>query len=142
MGSIKDIVEAIEVRMVALGYTQTNEVFDFKIVPQSKINLAFRTEVSPKSNDYYSGNIANVRETIEIWIAYKSKRNSRTVWKTALDNRETIERDLINAAGISGLGSDPLLTMDQEASSEKELPNHIISKLVFTADYIRDISPA
>lgn len=142
MGSIKDIIEAIEVRMDALGFTQTDDVFDFNAVPQSRINKAFRIETSPRSNNYFSGNIANVKETITIWISYKAKRNRRTVWKTGLNDRESIEVDLINAAGISGLASDPLLTMDQEASSQKELPNHIISKLVFTADYIRDISPA
>ena len=142
MGAIKDIIEAIEVRMDTLGFTQTDDVFDFKTIPQSRINKAFRVETRIRSNDYYPGNVAHVKETIEIWIAYKAKRNRRTVWKNGLNDRETIEVDLINAAGISGLSCDPLLTMDQEASSQKELPNHIISKLVFTADYIRDISPA
>ena len=142
MGAIKDIIEAIEVRMDVLGFTQTDDVFDFKTVPQSRINKAFRLETRTRSNDYYPGDVSNVKETIEIWIAYKAKRNRRTVWKTGLDDRESIEVDLINAAGISGLSCDPLLIMDQEAGSQKELPNHIISKLVFTADYIRDVSPA
>ena len=140
MGSIKDIVEAVETRMVALGFTQTDEVFDFNAVPQSKINKAFRIETRLRTGRYHSGNLSNPIESLEIWIVYKATRNRRTVAKTGLDDRETIETDLINAAGISGLDSDPLLMMDQEASNQKLLPNHLIVKLAFSVDYLRDVS--
>lgn len=142
MGSIKDIVEAVETRMVALGFTQIDEVFDFDAVPDSKINKAFRIETRLRTGRYHSGNLSNPIESLEIWIAYKATRNQRTVTKTGLDDRESIETDLINAAGISGLDSDPLLTMDQEASNQKLLPNHLIVKLAFSVDYLRDVSPS
>ena len=140
MGSIKDIVEAVETRMVALGFTQIDEVFDFNAVPESKINKAFRIETRLRTGRYHSGNLSNPIESLEIWIAYKATRNRRTVAKTGLDDRESIETDLINAAGISGLDSDPLFMMDQEASNQKLLPNHLIVKLAFSVDYLRDVS--
>jgi hypothetical protein len=142
MGSIKDIVEAVETRMVALGFTQIDEVFDFDAVPESKINKAFRIETRLRTGRYHSGNLSNPIESLEIWIAYKAKRDRRAVTKTGLDDRETIESDLINAAGITDLDSDPLLMMDQEASNQKLLPNHLIVKLAFSVDYLRDVSPS
>lgn len=140
MGSIKDIVEAVEARMVALGYLQTEEVFDFDAVPDAVINKSFRTTVSNIENEYHSGNISRTVDEIEIWIAFKELRKPRSQWKVALDARETIEVDLINHASISSLGSDPLLIMDREASVEKYLADYLILKLVFSCDYIRDIS--
>ena len=140
MGDITDIIEAIENRMELLGFKATEEVFDFDSVSDSVIDKSFRIEARPIDNEYHLGNIANTKEQIEIWIARKTRRKARTIWKTALNDRETIEKDLINASSISGLASDPLLMMDREASQEKFLENYLITKLVFTADYIRNIS--
>jgi len=140
MGDTKDLQEAIEARMVALGFTQTEDVFDFDAVPGSVVDQAFRIETEPIANPYFSFNIANTKERISIWVCYKTHRKRRTVQKTAKDDRETIEVDLINHASISGLSTDPLLTMDAEATQEKFLEHWLISKLAFTADIIRDIS--
>lgn len=142
MGAIKDIIEAIETRLVALSFKATEEVFDFEAVSDSVIDKAFRIETEIIENKYYSGNIGNPREEITIFIAYKTRRKPRTVWKTALNDREVIETDLINASSISGLSCDPILQMDREATTQKFMENYLISKLVFTADYIRDISPS
>jgi len=140
MGAIKDIIEAIEARMVALGYSATEEVFDFDAVPDSVIDNSFRIEVENLETVYDSGNIARNKDSIDIWIAYKELRKPRTQWKTALDARETIEVDLINHASISGLSSDPLLVMDGEATVEKYLGDYLILKLAFSCDYLKDIS--
>jgi len=142
MGDIEDIVEAIEARMVAMNFVQTDEVFNFDEVPTSVIDLAFRMETVLTDNPYFSENVGNPKEAISIWIAYKTKRDPRAVWKTAMNNRETIEVDLINHASITGLSTDPLLTLDREASIAKYLDNYLVSLLVFTANYIRDISPS
>ena len=140
MGDIKSIIEAIEARMVALGFNTTEEVFDFDSIADSVIDKSFRIETSVVENVYHSGNIAQTTEEIEMWIAYQIRRKARTVWKTGLDDRETIENDLINAASISGLSSDPLLQMDREATTQKYLMDYLVSKLVFSCDYIRDVS--
>jgi len=142
MGAIKDIIEKIEARLEALGFKATEEVFDFENEPSSVIHKRFRIETEIIDNEYHSGDIANVKEEISIWIAYHITSSRRATWKTALNDRETIEIDLYNSSDISGLSSDPLLEMDREATTQKFLEEYVISKLVFTCDYIRDISPS
>lgn len=140
MGSIKDIKQAVEARMVALAFEQSDEEFDFDSEPDSQMDKLFRVKIEMEENRYYSDNLSNPLDNIIIWIAYKTKRNKRTAGDAALDDRETIEVDLINDVSITGLASDPLLAMDKEAVQEKYLENYLINRLVFTVDYIRDVS--
>jgi hypothetical protein len=140
MAAITILLAAIEARLTALGFDKTDEVFDFNAVPASVIDKAYRIDVKMLSNAYYSGNIGNPRDAIEIWIAYKMKRNARTVRDAALADRETIEKDLVTNATILALASNPLLTMDGEASMQKELENYLVLKLTFTADYLRSLA--
>lgn len=137
---IRTLIEAIETRMTALGFTATNAVFDFDIVPDSIIHKAFRIESRIVGNNYGMDNLANPREEIVIWIAYKMKRDARATWKSALDDREAIEDDLVNDPTIMALSSDPLLALNSEASSQKYLEDYFVSKLAFTADYLRTIT--
>lgn len=140
MGAITDIIAAVEARMLVLGFEQSNDVFDFDTVPSSNIHKAFRIETRILRNPYHSGDVANPREELIIWIAYRATRDVNAAWKSALNDRESVERDLINAASISGLSCDPLLQMDSEASAQKYLESYLVSKLAFTVDYVRDIS--
>ncbi len=140
MGDIKDIVEAIEARLVANSFVATEEVFDFDTVPDSIIDKAFRIETRIIENPYHSGNISNPKEEVEILIAYRALEKTRTQWKAGLDDRETLENDLVNHSSIRNLSSDPLVMMDREATMQKYLEGYLISRLVFTVNYIRDIS--
>jgi hypothetical protein len=137
---IRTLIEAVETRMTALGFTATNTVFDFDLIPDSIIHKAYRIESRIIGNNYGMDNQANPREEIAIWIAYKMKRDARAAWKTALDDREVIEDDLVNNPTIMALDSDPLLTLDSEASAQKYLEDYLVLKLAFTADYLRTIS--
>lgn len=140
MGDLTDIINVVEARMEALGFNVTEEVFDFDNVPDSVIHKSFRIVRSPIENNYLIGNIANTKDAIEIWIAYKMRRKARTAYKAALDDMETIEKDIINASSIRNLSSDPLLEKYPDSEVPKYLEDYLVSKLVFTADYIRDIS--
>lgn len=140
MSAIKTLVEAIETRLTALGFKATNTVFDFDLVPDSVIHKAYRIESRRVETRYNMDNQANPREEISIWVAYKMKRDARAAWKTALDDREAIEDDLVNDPTIMALASDPLLTLDSEASAQKYLEDYLVSKLAFTADYLRTIA--
>jgi hypothetical protein len=137
---IRTLIEAIETRMTALGFTASNTVFDFDLVPDSVINKTFRIESRIIGNSYGMDNLANPREEIAIWIAYKMMRDARAAWKSALDDREAIEKDLVKNATIMALDSDPLLMLDSEASAQKYLEDYFVLKLAFTADYLRTIS--
>lgn len=137
---IRALIEAIETRMTALGFTATNTVFDFDLVPDSIIHKAYRIESRIVGNKYGMDNQANPREEISIWVAYKMKRDARAAWMAALDDREAIEDDLVNNPTIMALDSDPLLTLDSEASAQKYLEDYLVMKLAFMADYLRTIS--
>jgi hypothetical protein len=136
---IRTLIEAVETRMTALGYAATNAVFDFDSVPDSVIHKAYRIESRIVGNNYCMDGLANPREEIAIWIAYKMKRDARAAWKAALDDREAIEDDLVNDPAIMALDSDPLLALNSEASAQKYLEDYLVSKLAFTADYLRTI---
>lgn len=140
MGALKNIVAAVETRLIALGYTATDEVFNFDAVPDSIMDKAFRIEARQLSCVYDSGNIANPKAEITIWIAYKELRIPRTAWKTALDDQEAIEKDLMNAAGILALASNPLLEMSGEAGTQKEIGDYIISRIPFQVDFLRSLA--
>lgn len=140
MGNIKEIVEIIENKLEEMGYRPTDEVFDFDSVPASIVNKAFRIEARLTENPYYPGKVANPKQEISIYIAYKEKRSMRAVWKQACDEMEAIEKELINPELYSGLSSDPVVLMDTEASAMKYLENYLVMRLVFRVDYLRDIS--
>jgi len=137
---IRTLIEAIEARMAELGFTATNTVFDFDSIPDSIIDKAYRIESRIVGNAYGMDNLANPHEEIAIWIAYKMRRDARAAWKAGLDDREAIEDDLVNDPTIMALDSDPLLALDSEASSQKYLKGYLVSKLAFTADYLRTMS--
>jgi hypothetical protein len=139
MGEIKTIVEAVETKLAALGFTATEEVFDFDAVPSSVIHKAFRIETRVLENRYNLDGQTNPKEEIAVWIAYKTYRSPRAAQKTALDDRETIEAAVVNDPVLLALDSDPILAMDGEASREKLVSDVLVSRISFTADYIRQI---
>ncbi|MHB8053677.1 MAG: hypothetical protein ACYDH3_00270 [Candidatus Aminicenantales bacterium] len=138
--AIRLLIQAIETRLTALGFTAAKTAFDFEGVPDSIIDKAYRIESRIIGTQYNPGNQANPREEITIWIAYKTKRDAAAAWKASLDDRETIEDDLVNDPTIMALASDPLLMLNSDASAQKYLEDYLVSKLAFTADYLRQIS--
>ena len=138
-GTLSTIINAIETVVVTAGFVKSSEVFDFDVVPASIIHKAFRIESKILRNEYNIGSQANPVEEITIWVAYKTYRDLLAAWKTSLDDRETIESAVVNSAAILALASDPILMMNGEASTQKYLEDILVSKLVFTADYLRDI---
>lgn len=139
MGTLVDIIEAIEARLVALEFTQTEVVFDFDTVPDSIINGAFRIQNKLVEARYHAGNLSNPLEEIRIWIIYKALRKPRAVWKISLNDRETIETDLLNDVSIHALSSNPLLAMDNEETTQEYVGSYVVSLLVFTIDYLRTV---
>ncbi|MAH50285.1 hypothetical protein CMI37_30975 [Candidatus Pacearchaeota archaeon] len=140
MGSIKDIVQAMEARLVDLGFSKSTEQFTFEAVPDSIIHKSFFVETNLSENPYHSFNISNPKEGIIVMICYDPFRVERTGRDTALDDRETIENDLVNHADIAGLSSDPLLMMDGGYSMVEFVGRFLVSQIAFSVDYIRDIS--
>lgn len=137
--AIVALIEAIETRLKALGYKETEEVFDFDSVPSSVIHQAFRIETQPEEVIYHAGNLANPIEAITIWFAFWKKRVTRTNIKTMLTSyREDVETDLLKIS-TQGLASDPLMEL-KEAEFGKDNQNFLILRLMFHANYVRSVS--
>jgi hypothetical protein len=132
------IIAAIEARLVALGFAMTEDVFDFDQVPDSVINKACRITTRRIGIDYYSGNLANPKDEITIWIAYVAEggMSVRTVEKAAIDDRQYIENDLLKAASIRALASDPLLIFEGDEASTRGVGGcYVVSKVSIRVDY-------
>ena len=137
--AIVALIEAIETRLEALGYKETEEWFDFDSVPSSVNHQAVRIETRPEEIKYHADNLTNPIEAITIWLVFWKKRVARTDIKTMLASyREDIETDLLNSPAILGLASDPLLEL-KEAELGKEKENFLIMRLMFHANYLRYI---
>jgi K+-sensing histidine kinase KdpD len=135
-GAIGSIIVAVEARMVALGFASTDEVFNFDAVPDSVINKAFRIETRLLDKQNMTGQVARVQEELTIYVAYRPAAQSlRTAWKTAMDDRETIEKDIINNSTILALASGPFIFLDRETDNQKYVIDYLVSKLVFTVHY-------
>lgn len=139
MGDVKDIRQAIETRLLALDFIKAKQIFDFNEIPNSVLNKSFRIEHRVKENRYIMTNLANPKIEFLIFIAYKKKRDLIKAEELALDDRETIEKDLINHSSIR-TKSDAIFTMEGDASTTKEFENYLVSRIVFTADIIRNIA--
>lgn len=139
-GDLTAIIGAIKTRMTALGFVQADAVFDFDAVPDSIIDKAYRLETRLLTNDYGLGNRADTVESIEIFIAYALERAPVTAWEEALDDRERIEKDIVNNATVAALAQAPILTLNQEAAALKYLEQYLVSKVVFRCDYIRSLA--
>jgi K+-sensing histidine kinase KdpD len=135
-GAIGTIIAAVEARMTALGFTATDEVFNFDAVPDSVINKAYRIETRLLDKQSMTGQTARVQEELTVYVAYRPAAQSlRTSWKTAMDDREAIEKDITNAASILALASGPFIFLDRETDNQKYVLDYLVSKLVFTVHY-------
>lgn len=122
--------------MTALGFKVTEEVFNFDAVPDSIINKAYRIETRLIDKQNMTGQMARVQEEMTIFVAYRPAAQSlRTAWKTSNDDRETIEKDLINNATILALASGPFIFLDRETSGQRYVLDYLVSRLVFTVHY-------
>ena len=139
-GDLTAIITALKARMTALGFVQADAVFDFDTVPDSIIDKAYRLETRLLTNDYGLGQRAMTVESVEIFIAYSLERASVTTWEEALDDRERIEKDIVNNATVAALAQAPILTLNQEAAALKYLEQYLVSKVVFRCDYIRSLA--
>lgn len=135
--AIRTLFEAVEARLDALGFRASDETFDFDHVPASVLNGSYRIESRLVSKGMMMGQHAKVQEDLSIYIAYKPvKRSVRSAQKQALDDREAIEKDVINNASILTLASSPLLWINHDASAQKYVSDILISRLVISADYL------
>ena len=139
-GDLSAILTAVEARLTALGFKAAKDVFDFDAVPDSIIDKSFRVVPRQLDNEYILGQTALTADELAVFIAYKTKRDGSVVLATALDDRERIEKDVINDAALIALAQSPILTLTGDEAVVKYLDNYLVSKVVFRCDYIRSLT--
>lgn len=125
------LITAIE----ALGYSMSDDMFDFDAVPSSKMNKAYRLEVGTAEIIDLSGRRVEKRKTVEVWMAYKltAKGDRKDAFLDVLDAQETVEDELLDS-----LSALPLTVNDGAMS--KYVQNYIILHVGFSFTYWRDLT--
>jgi hypothetical protein len=140
-GVIGTIVAAVETCVTALGYTLSDNVFNFDCVPDSVIDKSYFIEIKQNKATYFSGHKKEAVDEMMVWLAFKKDRDPHATRNVAIDARETLESGIMNNAALLALPSDPIITMDGEASLTKEFDDYLMMKLVFFIDYLRSVAP-
>ncbi len=71
MSSTKTHIQSIVSVVEDLGYTFTDEYFDFETFPTSGDNEVYRVEVNTREVYDMSGNRAEKKKRFDLWIAFK-----------------------------------------------------------------------
>ena len=125
------LITAIE----ALGYTMSDDMFDFDAVPSSKMNKAYRLEVGTAEILDVSGRRVEKRKTVDVWTAYRvtAKGDRKDAFLDVLDAQELVEDELLDALTNlpSGVGS---------GTASKYVQNYIVVHTVFSFTYWRDLT--
>lgn len=139
-GDMTAILAAVRTRMASLGFKESAAVFDFDTMPDTAIDRAFRIETRVVGNEYILGNKSVTTEELGVFVAYKLKRKDMDALDAALDDRERIEKDVINDPTIAALAQGPILRMAGESMTIKYSDNYLVSKIALTCDYIRSLT--
>jgi hypothetical protein len=125
------LITAIE----ALGYSMSDDMFDFDAVPSSKMNKAYRLEVGTAEVLDLSGRRVEKRKTVDVWAAFKvtAKGDRKDAFLDVLDAQETIEDELLDALTNlpSGIG---------DGTMSKYVQNYIVVHTVYRFTYWRDLT--
>lgn len=99
MGSAKTYIQTIITAVENLGYTFTDEFFDFDTVPSSSSDKIYRIEAMTREIGGLSGQRAEKKKGFDIWIAFKlaSGSDRKQDFYNVLDAQEAIEDDILQS---------------------------------------------
>ena len=136
-GYLTTLTAAVEAVLLGLGFKATDEIFDFDHTPGSVINRAYRVEATPLANECLTGNAMIASWSVDIYVAYRLKRDPHAVWGLAQDDRELIENAILMDPGVMALG---VVLPDQKATLQKYLEEYLVSKVALRFDYVRQLT--
>ncbi len=135
MSSAKTHIQSIISAVENLGYTFTDEFFDFDNFPTSGDDEVYRIEAKTGEISGLSGSRVEKKKTFDIWIAFKlaAESNRKQDVYDVLDAKEALEDDIIQA--ISGI---QVKILEDIMSPIKN--DYILVKLTGELIYWRDLS--
>lgn len=134
MSSAKTHIQSIVSAVENLGYTFTDEFFDFDNFPTSGDDEVYRIEAKTGEISGLSGSRVEKKKTFDIWIAFKlaAESNRQQDVYDVLDAKEALEDDIIQA--ISDIQVKILEDIMSPIKSD-----YILVKLTGQLIYWRDI---
>lgn len=134
MSSAKTYIQSIIGAVENLGYTFTDEFFDFDNFPTSGDDEVYRIEAKTGEISGLSGSRVEKKKIFDIWIAFKlaAESNRKQDVYDVLDAKEALEDDIIQA--ISGI---QVKILEDIMSPIKN--DYILVKLTGELIYWRDI---
>ncbi len=134
MSSAKTYIQSIIGAVETLGYTFTDEYFDFDTVPVSGDDDIYRIEATTGAVNGLSGSRVEKKKQLDLWVAFKIPATGRqTETYNVLDAKEDLEDDIMNA--ISGIQVKIV-----ENIMSGIISDYIIVKLTCEFIYWRDLS--
>jgi hypothetical protein len=135
MSSAKTHIQSIVSAVENLGYTFTDEFFDFDNFPTSGDDEVYRIEAKTGEISGLSGSRVEKKKTFDIRIAFKlaAESNRKQDVYDVLDAKEALEDDIIQA--ISGI---QVKILEDIMSPIKN--DYILVKLTGELIYWRDLS--
>ncbi len=135
MSDTRTHVEAIMTAVEGLGYSLSDDQFDFDAVPSSKMDKVYRLEVGTGEITDVSGRRVEKRKTVDLWAAFKltAKGDRKDTFLDVLDAQEAVEDELMDT-----LTTLPL-KVDDGALAEY-VQNYIVLHVAFTFTYWRDLT--
>jgi hypothetical protein len=135
MSSAKTHIQSIVSAVENLGYTFTDEFFDFDNFPTSGDDEVYRIEAKTGEISGLSGSRVEKKKTFDTWIAFKlaAESNRKQDVYDVLEAKEALEDDIIQA--ISGI---QVKILEDIMSPIKN--DYILVKLTGELIYWRDLS--
>jgi hypothetical protein len=122
MSTAKTHIQAILAAVELLGYTFTDEYFDFDNFPTSGSDNVYRLETATGKISGLTGNRVEKRKKFDIWVAFKlaAASNRKQDVYDVIDAKEAMEDAVLDAVSgiqvnidenvMSGIKNDYILT--------------------------------
>ena len=133
----RDFVVAFQDAIELLGYTLSDDMFDFDAVPASKIDKAYRIEVETDGMSELTGLRIEKTKRMTVWVAYKvtAKGDREEAFLDILDLIEGIEDEFLST--VAGINYPSTI---EQSTMSKYVNNYIMLRFVGVFTYWRTIT--
>jgi len=130
----RNYIEAIINALEGLGYSLSNDFFDFNSAPSSKMNKLFRLEAGTEDILEISGGRVEKRKLVDAWVAFKitAAGDRKESVLDSFDAIEAIEDRLMESSiEIPGIVANAMIS--------KIFDNFLVVKISLNFTYWRDL---
>lgn len=130
----RNYIEAIITAIEALGYSISDDFFDFDSAPTSRMDKIFRLETGTEEIGEVSGNRVEKKKNVDVWTAFKitARGDRKEAVLDAFDSQEAIEDALMaTSTEIPGIVTNSMMS--------KSFQNYLVIRIGLNFIYWRDL---